>query len=72
MWLTSGRASGPNNIMFQYSSSKLLNKECYEEEVQPHRKTENKPMTYITLIIIIDSGCFVSDMLLYVGLHYII
>ena len=42
MWLTSGSASDR-----KYSSTKLLKKECYEEEVQPHWKTYYKPMIYI-------------------------
>ena len=33
--------------LLQYSSLTLLKKECYEEEVQPYRKTDYKPKTYI-------------------------
>ena len=43
MWLTSGSASGRKN-----SAPILLKKECYEEEVQPYRKTDYKPIIYIS------------------------
>ena len=46
MWLTPGRVSGHKNSAL-YSSSTLLKKECYEEEVQPYRKTDYKPLIYI-------------------------
>ena len=40
MWVTSGRASGRKKTLLQYS----LERECYEEEVQPYRKMNYKPM----------------------------
>ena len=45
MWLTSGRASGRKTLL-QYSSLTPLERECYEEEVQPYRKTDYKPIIY--------------------------
>ena len=33
--------------LLQYSSLTLLKKECCEEEVQPYRKTDHKPIIYI-------------------------
>ena len=47
MWLTSGMASGHKTLL-QYSSTNTpQGGECYEEEVQPNRKTDYKPMIYI-------------------------
>ena len=43
MWLMPGRASGRKTLL-QYSSLTLLEKECYEEEGQPYRKTDYKLM----------------------------
>ena len=49
MWFTPGRASGYTTLL-QYSSTNTPEEgECYEEEVQPHRKTDYKPMIYIIL-----------------------
>ena len=42
--------------LLQYSSSTLLKRECYEEEVQPHRKTDYKPIIYIYGMFLIDDG----------------
>ena len=39
MWLTPGKASGRKNV-----APRLLEKECYEGEFQPYRKTDYKPM----------------------------
>ena len=47
MWLTSGRASGRNKTLLQFTSLTLLESECYEGEVQPYRKTDYKPIIYI-------------------------
>ena len=41
MWLIPGRAFGRKN-----SSVTLMEKECYEVEVQPYRKTDYKPMFF--------------------------
>ena len=49
MWMTSGRASGRKTLL-QYSSLAPLERECYEGEVQPYRKTDYKPMMMIFLI----------------------
>ena len=45
MWLTSGRASGRKTLL-QYFSLTPLERECYEGEVQPYRKTDYKPIIY--------------------------
>ena len=34
-------------ILLQYSSLTLLERECYEVEVQSYRKTDYKPMIYV-------------------------
>ena len=52
MWLTSGRASGRKTLL-QYSSLTPLERECYEGEVHPYRKTDYKPMIYILFLYII-------------------
>ena len=49
-YLTPGKASGHKTLP-QYSSLTLLKKECYEDEVQPHRKTDYKPMIYIYIFL---------------------
>ena len=38
-----GRASGRKTLL-QYSSLTPLERECYEGEVQPYRKTDYKPI----------------------------
>ena len=43
MWLTSGWASGRKTLL-QYSSLTPLERECYEGEVPPYRKTDYKPI----------------------------
>ena len=48
MWLTSERASGRKTLL-QYSSLTPLERECYEGEVEPYRKTDYKPIIYIIL-----------------------
>ena len=48
MWLTSGRASGRKTLL-QYSSP--LERECYDGEVQPYRKTDYKPIIIYTRFI---------------------
>ena len=50
MWLTSGRASGRKTLL-QYSSLTPLERECYEGEVQPYRKTDYKPIIYIYITL---------------------
>ena len=50
MWLTSGRASGRKTLL-QYSSLTPLERECYEEEVQPYWKTDYKPIIYILSVL---------------------
>ena len=57
MWLTSGRTSGRKKTLLQYSSLTLLIKDCYEEEVQPHWKTDYKPMIYIYIYSIFTQTC---------------
>ena len=47
MWLTSGSTSGRKNTLLNYSSLLPLERECYEEEVQPYRKTDNKQVMMI-------------------------
>ena len=49
MWLTSGRASRQKTLL-QYSSLTPLERECYEGEVQPYRKTDYKPIIYIYIV----------------------
>ena len=59
MWLTlvkyvvdrSGKASGRKKTLLQYSSLTPLERECYEEEVQPYRKTDYKPMMMMNSIV---------------------
>ena len=58
MWLTlikyvvdgSGRASGRKKMLLQYSSLTPLERECYEGEVQPYRKTDYKPIILSMII----------------------
>ena len=49
MWLTAVQEEHLiiKKTLLQYSVLTLLKKECYEEEVQPHRKTDYKPIIYI-------------------------
>ena len=53
MWLTSGRASG-RKTMLQYSSLTPMERERYEGEAQPYRKTDYKPIIYIYTIDLIE------------------
>ena len=46
MWLTPGRTSG-RKITAPILFNNNPEKECYEEEVQPCRKTDYKPIIYI-------------------------
>ena len=41
----------PSCATYRYSSLTLLMKECYEEEVQPYRKANYKPIIYIYIYI---------------------
>ena len=52
MWLTLGRASGRKTLL-QYSLLTPLERECYEGEVQPYRKTDYKLIIYIIDFIMI-------------------
>ena len=42
-----GKASGHETLLQNSSTNTPEERECYEEEVQPHRKTDYKPMIYI-------------------------
>ena len=51
-----GRAQGRKKTLIQYSSIHTPEEgECYEEEVQPHRKTDYNPMIYIYICMILFS-----------------
>ena len=43
-----------------------MKKECYEEEVQPYRKTDYKPMIYISLYCV----CFIVHYYMLARLDY--
>ena len=49
MWLTSGRASCRKTLLKYYSLTPL-ERECYEGEVQPYRKTDYKTIIYIYIL----------------------
>ena len=53
MWLTPGRASDRKN-----SALILLKKERYEEEVQPYRKSDYKPLIYVLFNSAINNAIF--------------
>ena len=53
MWLNSGKASGRKTLL-QYSSLTPLERECYEGEVQPYRKTDYTPIIYKYIAIILS------------------
>ena len=59
MWLTSGRVSGRKTLL-QYSSLTPLERECYEGEVQPYRKTGYKPIIYIYIYIYTHTYIYIS------------
>ena len=50
-------------MLLQYSSLTPLERECYEGEVQPYRKTDYKPIIYNVLLILneIPFFCQVGD-----------
>ena len=50
MWLTSVRASDRKKTLLQYSSLTLLERECYEGEVQRYRNTDYNPIMMITAL----------------------
>ena len=63
MWLTLGRHPVEKTLL-QYSLSTPLERECYEVEAQPYRKTDYKPTIYIYIYIILICLCVFDVMVM--------